>query len=135
MKKVLIILVAALTTSIVNAQNLDKILVGHKWYANADLGDDKIVFTKTPGEKVGFEVTFDKNGGITLCSVLKNPTLDKSGNEVAAGTNYCDPDFSHTIKGKELTILYPLVEWFLFAIEANKDKVIFVQKHLALDTK
>jgi hypothetical protein len=112
MKKVLFIL--ALVTGIigsVTAQNLGKALKG-KWYSNGDMGAEVIVLTKTNLVKSPFDVEFKGNNAMNYCYIVKSALLDPQGNEIKAGTHYCDPLYTYEVKGEILNFKYPLVNWY-----------------------
>ena len=113
MKKILFVL--AIVTGIISsgtAQNFEKKLMGSKWYSNGDMGAEILVLTKTNMVKSPFDVEFKGKNAMNYCYIVKSDLLDQAGNEVKAGTHFCDPLYSYEVKGDQLTIKYPLVKWY-----------------------
>lgn len=113
MKKILFVLaVVAGIVSSGTAQNFEKKLMGARWYSNGDMGAEILVLTKTNMAKSPFDVEFKGKNTMDYCYIVKSALLDQAGNEVKAGTRFCDPLYTYEIKGDQLNIKYPLVNWY-----------------------
>jgi hypothetical protein len=113
MKKIFLIF-ALLTgmSSVVLSQNLEKALKTNKWYGSADMGSATIILSKAASATNPFDIKFNGDHKMNYCYVVKSALLDPKGVEVKAGTHYCDPLYTYSVKDNMLIIEYPLVKWY-----------------------
>lgn len=94
------------------SQKNEKILKSSKWYATGDLYSQSIILSKTAPVKSDWDATFEKKGVLNFCSNVKSALIGADGNEVKAGTYYCDPLYTYEFKGDVLYVKYPLVDLY-----------------------
>jgi len=105
MKKILLASIIIIAGSFVGfAQSVDKALHNGKWYANAELGSNKITLTKNAATANVFDIELT---GETSMNYGRTPNADfvnNEGGQVKAGTYYVERGFGYKINGNSFLI-------------------------------
>ncbi|MGZ3884087.1 MAG: hypothetical protein ACXVPD_07865 [Bacteroidia bacterium] len=98
-------LVACLTSVAQTTAKKSHALQTGKWYATG-VFDGKAITLSQQNANSDWEATFAPSGYLHNCSTLKSPVVSAEGNEIKAGTFYCDTLYSYTIKNNMISIKY-----------------------------
>lgn len=105
MKKILLASVFVIAGSLVGfAQSVDKALHNGKWYANAELGSNKITLSKNAAAANVFDIELTGETSMNYGSTPKTDFVNNEGGYVKAGTYYVERGFGYKINGNSFSI-------------------------------
>lgn len=105
MKKILLASVFVIAGSFVGfAQSVDKALHNGKWYANAELGSNKITLSKNASTANVFDIELTGETSMNYGRTSKTDYINNEGGYVKAGTYYVERGFGYKINGNSFSI-------------------------------
>jgi hypothetical protein len=112
MKKIILASVFIMAGSLIGfAQSVDKALHNGKWYANAELGSDKITLSKAAAATNIFDMELIGEVTVNYGKVANADFANSAGGQVKAGAYFVDNGYAYKINGNSLWIGFQPKEW------------------------
>jgi hypothetical protein len=113
MKKILLAITFICAFSLLGtAQNTEKLLRSHKWFAAGELGSKTITLSKVAPAKFDWDAEFVNEVAMQYGKTAKADLIDPSGAEIKAGTYYTDSQYGYKVNGNVLHIRYEPSNWY-----------------------
>jgi hypothetical protein len=121
MKKIFLASVFVIAGSIVGfAQSVDKALHNGKWYANAELGSNKITLSKNAAIANVFDMELISGTAMNYGQTVKADLINNEGGQVKAGSYVVDSGYGYKITGNTIVITFQPSSW-TYNVSAQKN--------------
>jgi hypothetical protein len=121
MKKIIIAATLILVSTFVGmAQSVDKALHNGKWYANAEMGSNKITLSKNATTANVFDMELIGDATMSIGKTAKADFVNSEGGQTKAGSYYVEYGYGYKITGNTIVINFQPSSW-TYNITAQKN--------------